>query len=122
MATILIVDDEAPIRQLLASVFEEAGYRSLQAHNGRQALDIVERDSPDVVLTDVMMPVLGGTELCRHLKSLPATNSIPVILMSAAGREIAEGCGANAFLDKPFQLDEVETLVYDMLLKRPGVA
>jgi CheY-like chemotaxis protein len=109
--TILIVEDEAPLRELLADLVEDAGYRALQAIHGRQALALIEQERPDVVLSDVMMPVLSGAELCRILKAQPSTARIPVILMSAAGPAIADGAGADAFVDKPFDLTEVEGLV-----------
>ena len=111
MLTILVVDDEEPVRQLLADVFADRGYRALQAQNGRHALNILQTEHVDLVLTDMMMPQLTGADLCRHLKTRPETRTIPVILTSAAGREVADGTGADAFLDKPFQLGEVEALV-----------
>lgn len=116
MLTILVVDDEEPLRQLLAGIFADRGYRALQARNGRQALAVLQTEHADLVLSDMMMPQLTGADLCRHLKASPQTRTIPVILMSAAGREAADGAGADAFLDKPFQLEEVEGLV-DQWLK-----
>jgi two-component system, OmpR family, phosphate regulon response regulator PhoB len=120
MVTILVVDDEEPVRQLLAGIFADRGYRSLQAHNGRHALEVLQTESADLVLTDMMMPQLTGADLCRRLKTGPETRSIPVILMSAAGRGVADGTGADAYLDKPFQLDEVEALVEEWLKRAPG--
>jgi CheY-like chemotaxis protein len=117
--TILIVEDEAPLRELLAAIVEDAGYRAHQAIHGREALALVEQERPDLVLADVMMPVLNGAELCRILKAQPSTASIPVILMSAAGPEIADGAGADAFVDKPFQLSELEALVRRWLPAEP---
>lgn len=111
MLTVLVVDDEEPVRQLLASIFADRGYRALQAYNGRHALDVLQTEHVDLVLTDMMMPQLTGADLCRHLKASPETRTIPVILTSAAGREVADGASADAFLDKPFQLGEVEALV-----------
>ena len=111
MASILIVDDEQPMRELLAAIFEDAGHRALPAINGRHALEVVEQERPDLVLSDVMMPVLNGLILCRRLKAEPSTASIPVILMSAAGHQVADGSAADAYLDKPFNLDELEALV-----------
>lgn len=119
MATILVVDDEEPIREVLAAVFLERGHRSLQARNGRHAVEIIAEERPDLVLTDIMMPLLNGAELCRRLKAESATQMIPVILMSAASRDAADGSGADAFLDKPFYLDEVEALVYQWLPQGP---
>ena len=111
MATILIVDDERPMRELLAEVFEDDGHRALSASNGRHALELLEQEQPDLVLSDAMMPVLSGVNLCRRLKAEPSTASIPVILMSAAGWQVADGAGADAYIDKPFELAEIEALV-----------
>lgn len=115
MATILIVDDEEPVRELLGEIFEGFGHRAPQAINGRHAIELLKEERPDLVLSDVMMPVLGGAALCRLLKAEPSTASIPIILMSAAGRQVADGTGADAYLDKPFDLDQLEALVYRWL-------
>jgi len=119
MATILIVDDEKPLRELLALVFASDEHRVVLAGNGRQALELVAQDRPYVVLSDVMMPLLSGDKLCRRLKSDPVTALIPVILMSAAGRAIADTAGADAFVHKPFELDEIEALVRRWLPSTP---
>jgi len=119
MATILIVDDEQPLRELLADVLESDGHRVMTAGNGREALTIVARDRPDLVVSDVMMPLLNGVRLCQQLKADPSTASVPVILMSSVGPRVVAGSGADAFLKKPFDLDEVEMLVRMLLHPDP---
>jgi CheY-like chemotaxis protein len=119
-ATILIVDDERPIREMLALALRGAGHRVVEAVHGRQALDLVARERPDLVVSDVMMPLLGGVELCRRLKADPATAAIPVVLMSAAGAHLGRGAGADAVVAKPFDLDALDALVQRLL--RSGVA
>jgi len=111
MATILIVDDESPVRHFLALLLAEAGHATLQAINGREALCVVQTQPPDLIITDVMMPIMGGVQLTRTLKARESTRRIPVILMSAAGPRVADGAGADAFIDKPFALDDMEALV-----------
>lgn len=111
MTTILIVDDEEPVRDFLAQLLADAGHRTLQAIHGNQALELVENERPDLVISDIMMPVLNGAELCRRLKAGTATNAIPVILMSSAGPRAADGTGADAFIAKPFDLEDMEALV-----------
>ncbi len=111
MATILIVDDEEPVRELLALVLEDAGHRTLHAIHGSQALQLMQKERPDLVITDLMMPVMGGMALCQWLKREPGMRDIPVIMMSAAGERATRGAGADAFIDKPFVLDEMEALV-----------
>jgi DNA-binding response OmpR family regulator len=112
MAMILIVDDEEPLRDFLTLVFEDAGYEVRTAIHGVQALEIVAQDLPDLVISDVMMPLLNGVELCRQLKQ---ANDIPVILMSAAGHDLAKSAGADAFIAKPFELESMESLVNRVL-------
>ena len=120
MATILVVDDEQPLRDLLADVLELDGHRVLVAANGREALAIARRDRPDLVVSDVMMPLLNGVRLCQQLKADPSTASVPVILMSSVGARIVNGSGADAFVKKPFDLDEVEALVRRLLPPDPS--
>jgi CheY-like chemotaxis protein len=108
---ILIVDDEAPIRELLAAVLHDVGYRTVVAQHGHQALEVVAHERPDLIISDLMMPVLKGRGLCQRLKANPATQGIPIILMTSAGHEQARGVPADAYLDKPFDLDEMEALV-----------
>lgn len=111
MATVLIVDDELPLRSLLAVVVREAGHTAILAANGRQALELIGRQRPDLVLSDVMMPLLNGAALCRGIKLAADTASIPVILMSTAGNVLWQGAGADAFLAKPFDIEDVEALL-----------
>lgn len=110
-AAILVVDDEEPVRALLVNVFEEDGYRVLEASNGREALAVLEGEAVDLVLSDVMMPGIDGYELCRQLKARPVTRRIPVILMSARVQWDGAEAGADATIAKPFVLDDLEALV-----------
>ena len=113
--TILLVEDERPLREVLTQALEWSGYRVLQAFHGRHALQLVEQERPDLVISDVMMPLVGGVELCLHLKANPATAGIPVVLMSAAGAHVVRDAPADAVLVKPFDLDAMDTLVHRLL-------
>jgi CheY-like chemotaxis protein len=117
MPTILIVDDERPLRDLLAAVFSGGGYRVVEAGDGRRALELVAAELPDAVVSDVMMPLMGGIELCRRLKADERTRDVRVVLMSAVGQERADGAGADAFVGKPFDIDELERLVGRLLAR-----
>jgi CheY-like chemotaxis protein len=111
VATILIVDDEGPIRDFLAELLSDAGHRTLQAIHGAQALEMVDSEQPDLVISDIMMPFLNGTELCRRLKARAGLPAIAVILTSSAGEQSADGAGADAVISKPFDLEAMEALV-----------
>jgi CheY-like chemotaxis protein len=117
MATILVVDDEKPIREFLSMWFEQEGHRVIEAAHGRQALDQISTasDRPDLVVSDVMMPVIGGLELCRILKRDPSTVNIPVVLMSAAHPRALTDAIADAVIGKPFDLEALEALVERLL-------
>lgn len=109
---ILVVDDEEPIRAFLTLVLEDAGYTVRTAIHGAQALELIAEGAPQLVISDVMMPVLDGIELCRRLK---AANGIPVILMSAAGMDVLDGAPADALLPKPFDIVEMESLIASLI-------
>jgi CheY-like chemotaxis protein len=117
MATVLIVDDEKPVRQFLVAALEQQGHQVVEAWHGQHALDIIasRETRPDLVISDVMMPVLGGVELSRTLKSDPATADIPIVLMSAVQPGASWSAEADALIGKPFDLDTLEALVRRLL-------
>jgi two-component system, OmpR family, response regulator VicR len=121
MALILIIDDEKPVRQCLVAAFEQAGHQVLEAWHGRHALNLLAstRAHPDVIISDVMMPVVGGVELCQIMKADPSTADIPIVLMSAAHARMATTSSADAFIGKPFDLDTLDALVDQLLRSRP---
>ncbi len=119
MPRILVVDDEQAISQVLHDLLADEGYEVLTAGNGREALASMADGRPDLVLSDVMMPVMGGAELCQALAADPRYGSIPVVLMSAAGEGTTrERCAYEAFVAKPFNLldilDTVERVLGDV--------
>ena len=111
MSTILVADDEQPVREFIALVLGDAGHQTVLASNGRQALELLETERPDLVISDVMMPLMSGLELCQRLKGAAETAAIPVILMTSAGQRVAADAGHDGFLAKPFELDVMEALV-----------
>ncbi len=102
---ILIVDDERKNRSLLQSLLQPQGYRIRQAENGAEALEMVAQSKPDLILLDVMMPVLDGYETAEKLKADPATRSIPVIMVTVLedrkSRIQGLQCGVEEFVTKP---------------------
>lgn len=111
MATILVVDDEQPVVDLLTDMLEDDGHTVIPAYNGRVALEIISHQAPDLVISDVMMPFVDGVQLCRRLREEHDPKHLPVILMSAAMPPDLGACGANAFLGKPFDIDRFDSLI-----------
>jgi CheY-like chemotaxis protein len=104
MATILVVDDEPAIRELLVEILREEGHAVLTAGDGLQASEVLGRVVPDLVVTDVMMPRLDGPGLTRWMRERDALRGVPVVLLSAVARPDGDGRGDVAFLAKPFDL------------------
>jgi CheY-like chemotaxis protein len=105
MATVLVVDDEFGIVDVVETILADEGYRVLTAFNGKQGLVRLSEERPDVILLDFMMPILSGAEMLRAMAAEPAHQRIPVIIMSSLREEaVAERCkGYAAFLHKPFR-------------------
>ncbi len=108
---LMVVDDEAPIREICAEILANEGYAVITAANGREAVDLAVSRRIDLVLMDIMMPVLDGLTACRLMHEDSRTRDLPVVIMSAAGsvREWirTERCSAAAFLSKPFDFNEL---------------
>jgi len=117
MATVLVVDDEFGIVDVLETILTDEGYRVLTACNGKQGLVRLSEEKPDVILSDFMMPILGGGEMLRAMAAQPTYRRIPVIMMSSLGEDvIAERCkGYAAFLHKPFRVATVLSTVARVL-------
>lgn len=111
---ILIVDDEPHIRLLLEQTLEDLedqGVELLVATNGREALELIQSESPDLVFLDVMMPYVNGFDVCHTVKHELALNKIRIILLTAKGQEFDKQkgteSGADLYMTKPFDPDEV---------------
>jgi DNA-binding response OmpR family regulator len=107
-ATILAVDDEPRVVKLLKANLEPSGYAVLTAVNGEQALEIVERELPDLVLLDVMLPKMDGYAVCRRIREFSA---VPVIMLTARSEQVdlihGFEMGADDYLTKPFAVAEL---------------
>ena len=105
-ARILVVDDEANIRELLTQEFTEAGYQVSVAANGREAIAEVRRDRPDLVVLDVMMPEMNGFDVAAVLKNDPFTADIPIVILSIVqDRDRGFRVGVDRYLTKPIDTD-----------------
>ena len=110
--SLVVADDDSDILRLLERRLSRRGYTVVTAGDGRAALDAVRSTAPDAVVLDRLMPAMTGEEVCAALKADERTAAIPVVLLSAQAseREIVEGFGVGAddYLTKPFDLDELD--------------
>lgn len=122
MTTVLVVDDDIPILDLLTEMLEECGYQTLRACNGREAYEVACKARPHIIITDIMMPVMDGYELLKAVRNTPHLRRTRVILASAGIsnlRAINDPIGADGYIQKPFSLNEVEqTLLPRTFTKR----
>lgn len=104
--TILIVEDDEDIQQLVGYNLAKAGFQVLYAENGEQALASVKRELPDLMVLDIMLPSLNGLEVCKILRKDPQTKALPIIMLTAKGEEndVTAGLdlGADDYITKPF--------------------
>ena len=117
---ILIVDDEPSIVIPIQFLMEQQGYSVIVAENGEDALDIIHKYKPDLVLLDIMLPGIDGYEVCEIVRLNPKYRHIKIIFLTAKGREveIAKGMalGADAYITKPFSNAEVVEKVKELLV------
>lgn len=113
-ARILIVDDEAHIRLLIHQALEDLeddGVEIVTAANGEEALELVDRQRPELIFLDVMLPKMSGFDVCRRVKRDLGLQSVYVVMLTAKGQEYdrqkGEEVGANVYMTKPFDPDEL---------------
>jgi DNA-binding response OmpR family regulator len=119
---ILIVDDEPFIRTLLEQTledFEDAGVDLLTASNGMEAWELAQKEQPNLVILDLMMPRMSGYEVCERIKSEPTLDNTYVIMLTAKGQQIdrlrGEQAGADEYVTKPFDPDYLVERTEDVL-------
>jgi DNA-binding response OmpR family regulator len=121
MTKILIAEDEPDIRDLVAFTLRFAGYEVVSCSNGEEAVELSNRELPDLILLDVRMPRLTGYDACKKIKENPQLKDIPVVFLSAKGQEseIRSGmeAGAEEYLLKPFAPDQLTDRVGSILAK-----
>ncbi len=119
MKKVLIVDDEPEVVELISIVLDRDDLQLLEAYDGDDALEIVQAERPDLMITDLMMPGLDGIELCRRVKADPVSSGMMIITMSARRELYAEDCGADEFIRKPFDITDVVATVDRLLAAQP---
>ncbi len=124
MARILVVEDEQDLQKVLDYNLKQAGHEPLAALRGRDAVELARSRRPDAILLDIMLPDLPGTEVCRILKSDPATRGIPVVMLTAKGEEIDRvvgfELGADDYVVKPFSVRELLLRIQAVLRRGVG--
>jgi len=108
---ILIVDDEKDIVKMLSYNLKKEGYRTVEANDGEDALDLAGREHPDLILLDLMLPGIDGLEVCKQLKKEAKTSGIPIIMLTAKTQEtdkiVGLELGADDYVSKPFSPKEL---------------
>lgn len=116
---ILVIDDEKDIVELLKYNLEKAGYKVIFAYDGKSALDSVEKNKPDLIILDLMLPEIDGIEICKFLKQNEDTKDIPIIMLTARTSEMDKilglDLGADDYITKPFSVREVVARVKTVL-------
>ncbi len=115
MATILVVEDTLTDQQMIGGVLKQEGYSVITAASEKEALDRIAQAKPDLILLDVVLPDRSGFELCRDLRDKPETKTIPIVMCSSKGSNMDKFWGmqqgADAYLAKPVDLDELVKVV-----------
>jgi CheY-like chemotaxis protein len=123
-AMVLLVDDEDQLRRVMKDLLERQGYTVVEARDGAQALDEVDRHAPDIVILDLNLPGVDGYSVLSQLRSRPATRQLPVIVLTAKGDEDNEvrvlQLGADDFLTKPFRAKALAARLESTLARRRG--
>ena len=119
--TILIVDDEQPIIDMLVYNLEKEGYNTLEATDGEKAVDIALNNTPDLILLDIMIPKMDGLSVCKRIRH---NLNVPIIMLSAKGEEIDKilglELGADDYITKPFSIRELMARIKANLRKGKG--
>jgi CheY-like chemotaxis protein len=120
--TILICDDEAPMRELVRVVLVDGGYEFVEAADGLECVESARELGSDLVVLDLMLPGMSGLEVVAAFRSDPELAGVPVVVMSAWDhmREEALAAGAARFVEKPFEPDELRAAVAELLVEAEG--
>jgi twitching motility two-component system response regulator PilH len=119
MSTVLIVDDSASIRVMVSEQLKQGGLNVIQASDGVEAMEKIQAHTPDLVITDIVMPKMNGYELCRWIKNGPNTKNIPVVMCSSKSEEFdrywGTKQGADAYITKPYHPSELMETIKKLL-------
>ena len=120
-ATVLLVEDTEDNRQMMGRLLEMSGFRVVEATNGREAVEVAEREHPKIILMDLSLPCIDGLAATRRIRNLPGLKNVPIVAVSAHDtadfhhEALAAGC--NAYLTKPIDFSELEAVMRRMISK-----
>ncbi|MDJ0510783.1 MAG: response regulator [Crocosphaera sp.] len=121
MRAVLLVEDSPVQQQMMSSLLKENGWQVTVAGNGIEALESIEKSSPDIVVLDIVMPKMNGYEVCRRIKTHPNMHNVPVVMCSSKGEEFDRYWGmkqgADAYIAKPFEDIELIGTIQQLLRK-----
>lgn len=119
MTRVLVVEDSLPTREMITDLLKNNGWAVKIACDGLEAINLLKEYNPDIVVLDIVMPRMNGYELCRHLKSNPKTQNVPVIICSEKREEFDRYWGmkqgADAYIAKPFKAPELIATIKQLL-------
>lgn len=119
MAKILVADDEEDVRNLLVMIFRNAGYQVLSAKNGNEAVELAQKEKPDLIFLDILMPVMDGFQACAELKRHPATKETLIAFLTAKDmpRDWDRGLNSQAdvYIAKPFNTERILFVARELL-------
>ena len=117
--SVLIVDDDEKTNKMLKFMFQSVGVKAHSAFNGKEALDVIKTSKPDVIILDLMMPVMDGFEFCEKFKGMEEHNDIPIIVLSAIPekqhKDQLKDIGVNHCFEKPFSPDDILSRVMEVI-------
>lgn len=111
MAKVLIVDDEKALVELISSVVEDLGHNPICAYDGLQGLQLAQSEKPNIIFSDIMMPVMNGYDFLDKLRQDLTLGSTPFIIMSAARIDPTRASQANGYMSKPFDLEKIANYI-----------
>ena len=125
--TILLIDDERPWLEIMSHVLKEKSFKVMTAESGPEALKKLISRKPDLILSDVRMPVMNGFDLYEHVRAEPKNKAIPYVFMSSIDDydaiHVAKELGADGYVTKPYDIDDAKTTINQLLVKfmKPAV-
>ena len=117
---ILVIDDEADIREIVRLYLIEEGFEVVEAENGQDGILTAQREQPDLIILDIMMPGINGFEVAKHLKDDPNTHDIPIVILSVLAQDSQYRHGILDYISKPFRQEELVGIIRKIFEKVDG--